>query len=647
MGVNLFEGSTSSSSEEEDASNIKINQEFARRFDHNKRREDLQRFEELKKRGVIEHPDSTSSEESDDDLIDSDGEELQFFDALVKIKKQDPILTEKDTKLFDSDDDDNDVDDGGEGEEEKKKKKKPLYLKDVMAKQLIEEGPEFEEKRGGLPVKSYNYEQEEIRQAFLKEAKETFNGEDDDDGEFLVEKKRNVAEDDVDGDGGEEIQKRLDEYFGEDGNLSENEMFLKSFLKNKMWVDEGKDKKKDLDEKEGIDFSEDENELERQDKYESEFNFRYQEGGGDRILGHSRFVEGSVRKKTNPRKEQRKSKAERMKQAEFERQEELKHLKNVKRKEIVEKLEKIKEVAGIGEDGACTFDGDDLEEEFDPEEYDLMMKKTFNDKYYDAEDVDSGFGSDSDDEVDLEKPDFEKEDELLGLPRDWDVLKSSGGFREVRNKILKHGGEEQDAELSNGLDREEEEEEMGEGGKRKRKRKMSLKEKVALDKELEEFYKLDYEDTIGDLKTRFKYASVRPNKYGLSAAEILMTDDKELNQYVSLKKLAPFRESEWKVSKQKRYQQKMNKRLLLQGVKSNDPKKGKKQHKLKHNHGAASLVPGSEVNGQTQLEESNGQTDPTSKRSRRKRRLAEYKLSKSRLMAYGKIPSKPKRLKNN
>ncbi|KAA8518114.1 hypothetical protein F0562_015588 [Nyssa sinensis] len=363
---------------------------------------------------------------------------------------------------------------------------------------------------------------------------------DGEDGEFLKEKEnKNGA--DQDDDDGSEIQKKLDQYFGEDDNLDENEKFLKDYFRNKMWIDDTKGDKR-LDD-EGFGFSEDEDEIEKQEAYEREYNFRYEENAGDRVLGHSRVVEDSVRKKTNARKLQRKRKEERMALAEAERKEELKHLKNLKKKEMNEKLRKIRETAGIV-DGACLLNEDDLEEEFDPEEYDRKMKEAFNDDYYDANDVDHEFGSDSDEDgSDLEKPDFDKEDELLGLPKGWDdVCGPRDGFLAARERNLKLR-KANEGQHDQG---EEEEETVPEEDKQTKKRKLSSLVKDAYDKELEEYFKLDYEDTIGDLKTRFKYTPVKKQRYGLSAEEILLLDEKELNQYVSVKKLAPYREKEWK-----------------------------------------------------------------------------------------------------
>jgi len=60
-----------------------------------------------------------------------------------------------------------------------------------------------------------------------------------------------------------------------------------------------------------------------------------------------------------------------------------------------------------------------------------------------------------------------------------------------------------------------------------------------VDKLLEEYYQLNFEDFAGGKPTRFKYRKVQPSGYGLTAEEILLADEKDLNAFVSLKKLAP------------------------------------------------------------------------------------------------------------
>jgi len=58
----------------------------------------------------------------------------------------------------------------------------------------------------------------------------------------------------------------------------------------------------------------------------------------------------------------------------------------------------------------------------------------------------------------------------------------------------------------------------------------------------DEYFQLDYEDIIaGDLPTRFKYRQVAPKSFGLSDADLLQKDDKDLNQIVPIKRLAPYR----------------------------------------------------------------------------------------------------------
>jgi protein KRI1 len=81
--------------------------------------------------------------------------------------------------------------------------------------------------------------------------------------------------------------------------------------------------------------------------------------------------------------------------------------------------------------------------------------------------------------------------------------------------------------------------------------------KRKLDEYMDEIYGLDFNDMVshfksrlyddadfaqvGDMPTRFKYTPVRPQSFALTSAEILMATDTELNQYLSVKKYAPYR----------------------------------------------------------------------------------------------------------
>ena len=51
---------------------------------------------------------------------------------------------------------------------------------------------------------------------------------------------------------------------------------------------------------------------------------------------------------------------------------------------------------------------------------------------------------------------------------------------------------------------------------------------------------------VGGMPTRFRYVSVPKQDFSLTPAEILMATDKELNEYMSIKKYAPYkRDNKW------------------------------------------------------------------------------------------------------
>ncbi|XP_010513238.1 PREDICTED: protein KRI1 homolog [Camelina sativa] len=589
---------------------FEVDDEYGKRLLHNKNRVDLERLEEMKKRGLIVDEEDDEPESEPDDDLDNPESDLRFVDVLLKVKNKDPSIMDKNAKFYESDE-------SSEGDEKKKKKKKKekkkkkMYLKDVQAQHLLEEGPEFVEEDEERKVTTYAERQRELRKA-VTDALETGEDESDDDDLFRVVEKEG---DDDDVEVNEELAKKMDEYFGEKAEDFENQ-FLKDYLVKQLW----KEKEKIVvDEAELDELDDDEEAVWDQEDYEN--LYRHEENAGEIIISQSRVVDGSVRKKDSARKAQRKNKEERMKMAEIERKEELKRLKNVKKKEMKEKMKKVLSVAGFKDGEECPLDAKDFDDEFDPEEYDKMMKAAFDDNYYGAEDSD--LNSDGDD--DGEKPDFDKEDDLLGLPKDWDVIQGGDGFVAAREKVLKQKEKviDDDEEEEVEVEEEEVEEEKGADGKRKRKRKTSLVQR-AKEALMEEYYKLDYEDTIGDLKTRFKYAKVQPNSYELGTEEILTLADTDLNQYVPLKKMAPYVEKDWEVNKHKVREQKLKIQQLWEG--KHNEKRSKKRKKNK----VAETKP-------TQKADEEGKAETKLSRKAKRRRLkAEKKLPPNRMVAYGK-----------
>ncbi|KAI5066557.1 hypothetical protein GOP47_0019181 [Adiantum capillus-veneris] len=635
---------------------LNINQGYADRFAHNMRREALHRLQELKKRGFVDSSDDDEDDESSDDGFVPPDTDARIFETLSKIKRKDPSIYSANAIFFyeDEGEDTNVPEDADKVRpslsSNGSKPHKPVYLKDALAKQLLEDGSDLDEDRlrgKKNRVVTYADEQEALKSEFLSSAKLDNN---DDEGDAFLKLRKREPQQVPEGEAelasyDKDIAQRLEEYFGKDDNLDENDKFLKEFLLKKGWVDEDEDRIPSYEEVVG-EVIEDREELEIQERFEAEYNFRFEEGAGSQVMGHSRVVEDSVRRKDDSRREKREKKKERLSEAAFERREELKRLKNIKKKEILERLKKIQTVAGVKETDEIFLEEDDLEEEFDPEEYDRKMREAFGAEYYGAKDVDEKFqGYDMDD---LKKPNFEEEDEMLGLPKGWDEEVDAGnatvGFTAARKKVkeLKSNDEEHDdemeeseenAEVADGddADVEDNDEALQSRGmsKRKKKAKISLREKLAFDKQLEEYYKLDYEDMIGDLPTRFKYRQIKPSMYGLSAAEILAADDKDLNQFVSLKKIAPYVTQEWKPKWRFQVSQKTRKKKAL------------KQHKS-----AQKVSVDGKSSSKAQPEElEQGVSEAEGSKRKRKRRKKGLSLSESRLIAYGKISQPSKKRK--
>jgi len=571
---------------------------------HNKQREELQRLKQkypekaaqLEAKYTRQHnkaqanddEEDSSSSSSDDD--DDDNPRIpakvdaKIFETLMKIRNKDESIYNKEAKFFSSDDEEDDDDDDDEDGAPTNnqaaaaaaavKKDKPMYLKDVIYQQALadqEQGgssdSEDEDHNNDKDQSTYTEEQKHIKDELLKafhQAAEEVDGEDTLGG--VLQRRGSTKK--IHGDNGntdahdghmsdDKVQSLLNKYFGDkDDQLEAGDRFLKRYMLNRGWVDKDGDSSDDDDghgyggrsdrgdmHKQQPDVEEDEAYLEAAEQFEHTYNFRFEEPGGNILSTHPRQIEGTVRKEDDRRKQKRKEKKERLQAEEEKRRAELRRLKNLKKAEIGDKLKEIQKVAGKAAPQEDALDAI-MAGEFDPEAYDKAMAAAFGDNYYGAADEEFGSGGEDDDEGEEEDDDdemvdkaFEKylrqmasygtddEDEDDQPASTAEAVAGGGNTFAALQKKLHHTGDGTVIEGSK------------QGGE--------VRSRDDVLKLLEEYYKLDYEDVVAGIPTRFRYRSVPKQDFGLGVEDILALDDKELNQVVGLKKLAPYRD-DWK-----------------------------------------------------------------------------------------------------
>ena len=152
------------------------------------------------------------------------------------------------------------------------------------------------------------------------------------------------------------------------------------------------------------------------------------------------------------------------------------------------------------------------------------MDTMFNEDYYDNED-------DSFDPSEYDSDDLE----LSSL----ETSSSSSGEGAARHagkakKMTKKKPAAPKVELTD--------EERKELQKKKRQILKQLEEEV--ERDMEQYAKLDYEDVVAGQKVRFKYASVAKDTFGLTDEDILGIDDRSLNSIAPLKFYAPYRSAQ-------------------------------------------------------------------------------------------------------
>ncbi|KAN0081344.1 KRI1-like family C-terminal domain containing protein [Tylopilus felleus] len=212
-----------------------------------------------------------------------------------------------------------------------------------------------------------------------------------------------------------------------------------------------------------------------------------------------------------------------------QRKEELARLKALKARELRRKLEMVSSEGGLGDEDDEALAHLDLDAEWDPSKHDEQMEQLYG-------------GDDIVDDGDAEKPVWEDDIDIDDIDPPTNI-KSKSELKKQKKKEKKKNKKadeddgvdvnEMDADLDAGAGWDDDDEEWR-GTEEERKRKVD----AYMD---EVVNKLGFSGITSHMPTRFHYTSVTPENYGLTPAEILLATDAELNSYVGLKKLAPYR----------------------------------------------------------------------------------------------------------
>jgi protein KRI1 len=566
---------------------LKINEEYARRFEHNKKREEKDRLEEKYGRpplkrvhdedGVSEEDEESSEDESEDDDAELATKDLddEIEETLAAIKRKDPRVYDKEVKFY------------REFEPETEKatgmtREKPMSLHDYHRRNLLEgyTGDGQEDGQNEVP-RTYAQEQEELRRDLVGDLHtNATNGElpNDDEDEFLVAKSKPTRN---------EILSKLPSKEITDADVAaadkDPESYLSNFMAARAWLPTATSRWAAFE----SDESEDEK---RADEFEEAYNLRFEdpEHANEKLMTFSRDankysvrrddVKGGARKRAREREKEKKDQEKR------ERQEERKRLRDLRVEETAEKVKKIREAAGLrGKEVNIDDWRDVLEGEFDDSRWEKEMRNRFGESYYAAEDDESfsepevkGEGRADkkrklkkpmwDDDIHINDlvPEFEKEDvskpPAFMLSSDDELDNDEDGGVSVAPLGADERDNPDDAKEVDPIHPAQRRSKKDLAKEKQDARRVARIERRKIEEMVDSNFPLEHPSLSASTSNQpvagFRYRETSPTSFGMTARDILFANDSQLNQFAGLKKMAAFRDLEKKRKDKKRYSKK-------------------------------------------------------------------------------------------
>ena len=499
---------------------------------------------------------SSDEEEDDEGILASETLDLQIQNTLEAIRKKDPSVYDKVTTFY------------TEPEEEAQsatykpqKEEKPMYLSDYHRRNLLNSANAGTDMPEAEPA-TYTQQQDDLKNVIVKEmhaaadddvVSEGRHNEDDIDG-FLV-RKPSAKDEEV----GSKRSHKSPSNVDIEGADKDPETFLSNFMSARAWVPSESSKFQPFE-------SDDEEEERRADLFEEAYNLRFEDPktSNEKLLSHARDAAAkySVRKEAiNPRKKAREIERARKDAARQHREEEKARLRKLRIAEAEEKIAKIKDAAGLRGKLLDQHDwAEFLEEGWDDQRWEEEMEKRFGDNYYADRDVDQNDEGHGGGKRKIQKPKWVDDIDIGDLVPDFDATEiqrppfeltdgesEAGGAPIENGEVSAHGDLVSMAHLNVKAksDKKRERDELKRATRQERRKIEQL-----VDQQME------VQETLSKVGKKhagyFRYRETSPTAYGLTAQDILMASDSQLNQYAGLKKLAAFRDMEKKKKDKKR-----------------------------------------------------------------------------------------------
>lgn len=484
--------------------------------------------------------DESSSEDEDEDEageLATETLDSEIMATLNAIRSKDPRVYDQNVTFYSTNEE-------GAEPASSEKKEKPMFLRDYHRKNLLS-GDGLPEDDAAEPPKTYAEEQEDLKNAVVKEMHDAGDGDDDgegadEDGGFLIPKSAPVTLP------APRKETRLDLEHAD----NDPETFLSNFMSSRAWVPTDKSEVQPFE-------SDDDEEDEKAEAFEEAYNFRFEDPNkvNEKLITHARDSTNKYsvrREEKSGRKKHRDAERSAKEDEKKQRETEKNRLRKLKVEELQGKVNQIKDVAGLR---ASKFTDEDwsrfLDDAWDDKGWEEEMQKRFGDEYYADEE---GKGSDDGEGTKKrpKKPTWDDDIDINDIVPDFDVKE-------------KPTADQSDVEMEDDGDADNDPSAKGKKSKAQEKREQrrdARKERLRIEEAADRNLDLDITLLPGATKknaSHFRYRETSPQSFGLTAKDILMADDSHLNEYAGLKKLASFRDSE----KKRRDQKKLGKKARL------------------------------------------------------------------------------------